>query len=249
MSAEYAVRPFIIHDQDRMMAQMFQWAHHASVQVRRLSTEGCRPRLPWAMALPALKADPSPILPILELLKSDESEDVRRSVANNLNDISKDNPQVVIDVLRRWQEINTDAIKQITHHALRTLIKAGHPDALELLGHDSQVEVVVRNLTVEPETVAVGGKLAFSFEIESTGPAEQNLVIDYLVYFMKANGKQAPKVFKLTKKKLAPGETVQINKRHSFAPITTRVYYPGEHAIAIQVNGTAFERRTFSLTV
>ena len=130
MSAEFAVRPFIVNDQARMMAQMFQWAHHASPAVRRLATEGCRPRLPWAMSLPALKADPSPILPILDALKADSSEDVRRSVANNLNDISKDHPDMVIDVLRRWQTEPSPEIQKIVNHALRTLIKAGHPDAL-----------------------------------------------------------------------------------------------------------------------
>ncbi|MBZ0310407.1 MAG: DNA alkylation repair protein, partial [Anaerolineae bacterium] len=133
-SAEYAVRPFILREPERMMQQMKAWAQHKSPHVRRLASEGCRPRLPWAMALPIFKRDPAPILPILELLKNDESEYVRRSVSNNLNDISKDNPQVVIETVRRWQQDDSPEMQKLIHHALRTLVKAGHPDALALLG-------------------------------------------------------------------------------------------------------------------
>jgi hypothetical protein len=213
--------------------------------VRRLSSEGCRPRLPWAVSLPALKADPSPILPILEQLKFDESEDVRRSVANNLNDIAKDNPQVTLDVLRRWQTHDTPEMQWIVQHALRTLVKAGDPAALSILGYGSQPEIVVRNLAVEPETVAIGGKMTFSFDIESTGHTPQELMIDYVMHLVRAKGKQTPKVFKLTKKTLAPGETLHITKWYSFAPLSTRKYYPGEHAVEIQINGALFGRKEF----
>jgi 3-methyladenine DNA glycosylase AlkC len=247
MSAEYAVRPFIVRDQDRMMAQMLAWAHHASASVRRLATEGCRPRLPWAMALPALKADPAPILPILDALKADPSEDVRRSVANNLNDISKDNPDVVLDVLRRWQADPTPEMQKIINHALRTLIKAGHPGALDLLGFSAGADVAVRNLTVEPAAISVGDAITFAFEIESTADAPQDLVIDYVVHLVRARGKTSPKVFKLTKRTIAPGETIRLSKKHSFAAITTRRYYPGEHAVQIQINGAPFERQPFDL--
>jgi 3-methyladenine DNA glycosylase AlkC len=248
MSAEYGVRPFIVRDQTRMMAQMEAWAHHPSAAVRRLASEGCRPRLPWGIRLPALIADPSPILPILDALKCDPSEDVRRSVANNLNDISKDNPDVVIDVLRRWQADPSPEIQKIVNHALRTLVKAGHPEALALLGYRAGAEVVVRDLSIEPETIAIGDNVTFSFEIESTASAPQDLVIDYVVHLVRAKGKTTPKVFKLTKRTIAPGETVRIRKKHSFAPVTTRRYYPGQHAVEVQINGAPFQRRTFWLT-
>ncbi len=248
VSAEFAVRPFIVRDQDRMMAQMFQWAQHEDERVRRLATEGCRPRLPWGIALHALQADPSPILPILEQLKQDESESVRRSVANNLNDISKDNPGVVIDVLRRWQAHDTQEIRQITSHALRTLLKAGHPDALELLGYPSAPAIAVRNLIVEPQTIPMGGSVTFSFDVESLGEGPQSLMIDFVVHLMRANGKQTPKVFKLSKKTIQPGEVLHIAKKFSFAPVTTRKYYPGEHAIAPKINGQVFERIEFVLS-
>jgi 3-methyladenine DNA glycosylase AlkC len=247
MSAEYAVRPYIIRDQARMMAQMLAWAHHANDSVRRLASEGCRPRLPWGMSLPALKADPAPILPILDVLKDDPSEDVRRSVANNLNDISKDNPDVVLDVLRRWQADPTPEMQKIINHALRTLVKAGHPGALDLLGFSTGAEIAVRNLTVEPTAISVGEAITFAFEIESTADAPQDLVIDYVVHLVRARGKTSPKVFKLTKRTIAPGETIRITRKHSFAPITTRRYYPGEHAVEIQINGAPFKRQSFDL--
>ena len=246
-SAEFAVRPFILEDQERMMAQMLEWAEHESHHVRRLSSEGCRPRLPWAMALPPLKADPSPILPILEKLKSDEAESVRRSVANNLNDVSKDNPGVVVDLLRRWQSHDTGEMRWIINHALRTLVKAGDPDALDLLGYPSETAILVRNLIVKPNTISIGEKITFSFEIESTGEAAQKLMVDYVMHLVRAKGKRTPKVFKLTKKTIAAGERLQITKRHSFQPVTTRRYYPGQHAVEIQINGKLYERKEFKV--
>lgn len=250
-SAEFAIRPFIVRFPERTMAQMLVWTEHEHPEVRRLATEGCRPRLPWGIALPALKADPSPILPILEGLKEDESESVRRSVANNLNDISKDHPEVVIEVLRRWQAGETDGdqnkVRWITGHALRALLKAGQPEALELLGYPRDPAIQVRHVRVDPEMVPMGGKVTLSFDIESTSDQPQNLMVDYVVYSMKANGTLTPKVWKLTKKTLQPGQVLQVTKAHSFAPVTTRRYYPGEHAIQPQINGRRFERVPFVL--
>jgi 3-methyladenine DNA glycosylase AlkC len=256
ISAEFAIRPFIVRDQDRTMAQMLRWSGHEHPEVRRLASEGSRPRLPWGMALPALKADPSPILPILEQLKGDEAETVRRSVANNLNDISKDNPAVVVDVLRRWQaEAADDArsevsakIQWIISHALRTLLKQGRPEALELLGYASAPAIAVHNLAVEPEVVPMGGKVTLSFDVESLSDRPQNLMIDYVVHYVKANGSLSPKVWKLSKKTLQPRAMLHVARKHSFAPVTTRKYYPGEHAVEPQINGQLFERASFLLS-
>jgi 3-methyladenine DNA glycosylase AlkC len=245
-SAEFAVRPFILHDPERMLATMLEWSQHENPAVRRLASEGCRPRLPWGIALPNLKADPSPILPILEQLKADESEFVRRSVANNLNDISKDNPTVVVALLRRWWEHHTPEMRWIINHALRTLIKAGHPGALELLGYGTP-EVAVANLVLEPNPVKLGDKLTLAFSIEAQGAEAQELMIDYVVHLLRANGKHNAKVFKLARRTLAPGETIDITRKHSFAPVTTRKYYPGEHALEIQINGQRFAHQTFDL--
>ncbi|NUM43255.1 MAG: DNA alkylation repair protein [Anaerolineales bacterium] len=246
MSAEFAIRPFLLRDLDRTMAQMLAWAHHPHEDVRRLATEGCRPRLPWGMAIPALKADPARILPILEILKDDPSETVRRSVANNLNDISKDHPALVVSTLQRWQT-DREEIRALTRHALRTLIKQGDPGALALLGHADEVAVAVQNLRVSPVQVPLEGKVTFSFEIVSLANVAQDLIIDYVVYLQRANGKQTPKVFKLSKRTLQPGETIQFTRTHSFRPITTRRYYPGPHAIEPQVNGKTFGRVEFAL--
>ncbi len=248
MSAEFAIRPFIHRYPDPTMQQMLAWSRHEHPGVRRLASEGCRPRLPWGMGLPALKADPSPILPILEQLKSDESESVRRSVANNLNDISKDNPDVVITTLQNWQADDSDEIRQITSHALRTLIKQGHPAALELLGYPSGAAIKIRNFVIEPEIVPFNSNLTVSFEIASESDEPQNLMIDYVVHLLRANGQHTPKVFKLAKKTIQPGETLTINKNHSFAPVTTRTYYPGEHAIELKINGQLFSRTAFILS-
>jgi len=134
---------------------------------------------------------------------------VRNSVANSLNDISKDNPGVVLDLLHRWQTDATDDVRWITGHALRTLVKQGHPGALALLGYPSDAEIAVHNLTVEPTAIAVGDKVTLSFDVESRADEPLNLMVDYVVYHMRANGTQSPKVFKLTKKVIEPGEVLQ----------------------------------------
>ena len=238
ISAEFAVRPFCVRYPERLMAHMLDWAGHPSPQVRRLASEGCRPRLPWGMALPALKKDPAPILPILNWLRDDPSEDVRRSVANNLNDIAKDNPAFVIETLRRWRdEGDSPALQALTRHALRTLIKAGHPGALALLGLGAAPAVEVRKLSVSPAIIPEGGAVTFTFEVASLADEPQTLVIDYVMHLVRARGKTSEKVFKLAKRSLAPGAVVSITRRHSFAPVTTRRYYPGRHAIQIKING------------
>lgn len=247
ISSEFAVRPFILKDPPRMMAQMRQWADHTNEHVRRLASEGCRPLLPWGMNLPLFQADPTPILPILDALKQDPSEYVRRSVANNLNDIAKNNPQVVLDVLRPWQAIDTPEMRALTSHALRTLVKQGDRAALALLGYGEDAAVEVRNLTVTPAVVPEGGDLVFSFDVVSTGDAPQPLMIDYIVHLMRANGQQTPKVFKLAKRTLAPGETLSLSRKFSFRPISTRRYYPGAHAIEIQINGAPAGKQVFEV--
>ena len=172
---------------------------------------------------------------------------MRRSVANNLNDISKDHPDVVLDLLRGWQADATDETSWIAGHALRTLLKQGHPEALALLGYGSADQVAVHNLTVEPHRVRIGDRMTLSFDIESLADEPLNLMIDYVVYHMRANGRLSPKVFKLSKKTIQPGEVLPIVKRHSFAPVTTRKYYPGAQAIEPKINGKLCGRAEFEL--
>ena len=246
-SGEFAVRPFIEQDEERMMAQMLDWTAHDSHHVRRLASEGCRPRLPWAMSLPKFKKDPSPILPILEALKDDKTDYVRRSVGNNLNDIAKDHPQVVIDTLTAWQSNPTYEIRWITSHGLRTLAKDGNADALALLGFDPP-QVSINNFTVEPGSIAMGEEITLAFDLQADSKTDQRLMVDYIMHFVRAKGKMGRKVFKLNKMTLSANETVPISTKYSFKPISTRRYYPGTHAVEIQVNGKIVARETFELT-
>lgn len=245
-SGEFAVRSFILQDSERMMAQMRQWAQHNSHHVRRLASEGCRPRLPWAMALPHFKSDPTPILPILDMLRADESEYVRRSVANNLNDISKDNPHVVIETIAQWQQNTTKETEWVINHALRTLVKAGNAQALALLGY-GEMGVSIENFEIQPAAINMGDEIQFAFDLTSQSDTPQSLMMDYVLHFVRANGKSSAKVFKLRKVELLPQETLSIRKSHSFRPITTRRYYAGVHQLEIQVNGKRIARQEFVL--
>lgn len=236
-SAEGAIRAFILKDSERTLAILSEWAEDENPHVRRLVTEGTRPRLPWTMQLKPFIDDPRPVLTLLEKLKTDPVLMVRRSVANNLNDIAKDNPDLVVHTLRRWKTINDEGTQWLIRHAARTLVKQGNQEALAVLGFDLKPGIAVSKFRLAPSTVNMGAEIAFSFEIKSTAKRKQNLVIDYVIHHVKANGKLAPKVFKLTNRKLMAGETIQIAKRHSFRPIRTRNYYAGEHRIAIQING------------
>ncbi len=246
-SAEFAIRPFITQHTKLTLQSMEHWCTDPDEHVRRLVSEGSRPRLPWGPRLPQFIADPSPVLRLLEKLKDDESESVRRSVANNLNDTSKDHPEVVIDLCRRWQQNATAKRQWIIRHATRTLVKAGHPDVFGLLGYTGEPKLDFHSLEVSPKAISLGESIEFMFQLQSTNSNPQTIVIDYAVHHMKANGKTSPKVFKLKTLKLAPGETVTLTKRHAIKAITTRAYYPGEHAIEILINGTTFGRADFTL--
>ncbi|NQZ13142.1 MAG: DNA alkylation repair protein [Algicola sp.] len=243
-SAEFAVRPFIKRYPERMMAQMLEWAGSDNYHIRRLATEGCRPRLPWAMALPDFKKDPQLVLKILEKLKLDDSEYVRRSVANNLNDISKDNPELLIKLAGEWhgQHPHTD---RIVKHACRTLLKQGEARVLALFGFMAPEHVKVEAFELQ-KTVKMGETLAYSFELSAGNEPLGRLRIEYAVDFMKSNGKQARKVFKVAESDYQQS-TKQVSKRYSFKPISTRKYYPGAHGLAVIVNGHELARGSFEL--
>jgi 3-methyladenine DNA glycosylase AlkC len=219
------------------------WAEDKDAKVRRLASEGCRPRLPWAMALPKFKKDPSPILPILEKLKDDASEDVRRSVANNLNDISKDNPDLTLEICEKWsgQSENTD---KIVKHACRTLLKAGNKRALAIFGYSDPSSIGVDNLSLDKKNLKIGDDLTFSFDI--TVATKSKVRLEYAVYFVKAKGKISKKVFKISEKDYGPG-TYSISRKQAFQEQTTRKHYPGTHRIAIIVNGEEKARTSFEL--
>ncbi|MCP4137936.1 MAG: DNA alkylation repair protein [bacterium] len=245
-SSEFAIRPFLARDPERIMAHMREWAEDAAENVRRFASEGCRPRLPWAMALPAFKKDPGLILPVLEKLKDDESEFVRRSVANNLNDISKDNPEVVLGICEQWYG-NSPRTDWIVKHACRSLLKAGNIRALRLFGFSDPSNLVVNELKLEKKTVLIGNDLQFSFELSVHGQKESKVRLEYRIDFVKKNGKQSGKIFQISEKTYKPG-TYSFSKKHSFANLSTRKHYEGIHAIAIIVNGVQMKNEDFTVS-
>ncbi|AWZ09596.1 MULTISPECIES: DNA alkylation repair protein [unclassified Streptomyces] len=247
LTAESAVRPFLRADPGRALAVITGWTADPDPHVRRLASEGTRPRLPWAPHLPAFIADPRPAVPVLDALRRDESEYVRRSVANHLNDISRDHPGLAVDIAAGWRADPAPTTDRVVRHGLRTLIKAGHPGALTLLGHDPDAPVTVGGPVVTTPRVAVGSYLVFDYAVTHTGALPAELVIDYVVHHVKANGTRTPKVFKLTTRRMAPGETLTGTKRHSFKPITTRRYHSGEHLVQLQVNGRVRGEAGFAL--
>lgn len=245
VSCEYAVRPFLLQYEDKMLKQMTEWSLHKNHKVRRLSTEGARPRLPWAMAIPALKKDPQPVLAILENLKNDPSEWVRRSVANNLNDISRDHPGVVLEIARKWKGISkeTDAIIK---HGCRTLLKQGHAEILQYYGLSS-AQVELSNFKILTPKVKIGGALEFSFSIRNTSAAEQKVRLEYAVYYMKSNGQLSKKVFKISERIYQPGEEAAVIRKQKFVLITTRTFYAGKHKMSVIINGQEKETGDFIL--
>ena len=247
-SAEFAIRPFLDQHTVLTLVTLRQWARDPNPQVRRLVSEGSRPRLPWGTRLQRFVRDPSPVLALLELLKEDNVLYVRRSVANNLNDIAKDHPDRVVETLRRWRTNKHPGTQWLVKHALRTLLKQGHPKALALLGYPTDVKIAVRSLHLTPARIKTGDAITFRFTVASVADRTQKLMIDYAIHYRKANGTTSPKVFKLTTLNLPGYASKDIEKTHSFKAIGIRPYYPGEHAVELLINGRAFGKKTFTLT-
>lgn len=245
-SCEFAVRPYLLRHPDAMLAKMLEWSEHPQAMVRRLASEGSRPRLPWGLGVPYLKTDPRPTLPILENLKTDASETVRRSVANHLNDISKDHPELVMDIAERWMG-SSEATDRLVRHACRGLLKQSHPRALTLfgLGHADKIELI--NFKLLGTSVSIGEYLEFDIELIHHHHEPLTIRLEYAIYYLKANGSHSKKVFKISEKTYTADEAHLISRRQSFKPITTRVYYPGLHRIAVIANGREYEQHEFTL--
>jgi len=245
-SCEFAVRPFIIKYPKRMMKQMQVWSKHENHDVRRFATEGCRPRLPWAMALPLLKSNPESILPVLEYLKNDTSEYVRKSVANNLNDISKDNPDVVIKLIKEWQG-KTENTDWVIKHGSRTLLKQGNSEVMKIFGFGSIKDIKIENIKILTPVVKIGNALEFVFELHNNMKSKSKLRLEYGLYYQKANGSLSKKVYKISEKDYPGNSTTTINRKQSFKLITTRKLHTGLHQLSIIVNGNEFEKLDFEL--
>ncbi|HFL2408479.1 TPA: DNA alkylation repair protein [Clostridioides difficile] len=245
-SSEFAVRAFIIKDEERMMAQMRKWSKHKSEHVRRLASEGCRPQLPWGQAISKFKKDPTPVLPILEQLKTDTSTYVQKSVANNLNDISKTHPDLVISIAKDWYGKNKST-NWIVKHGCRTLLKKGNRDVLALFGYDDTTSINIQDLTLETTSISIGEDLTFSFNILAKKATKTRL--EYGIDYMKSNGKRNRKIFKISEVSLKENEKKSYMKKHSFADVSVRKHYPGIHSIAIIINGIEKDKLDFELGI
>jgi len=245
-SAEFAIRPFIEQHYELTFEYLHNWCESEDLHQRRLASEGTRPRLPWGQQLPQFINDPQPILPLLEKLKADPEDYVRRSVANNLNDISKEHPHTVLDTCQRWLTESSKETQWIVRHATRTLVKRDVPEVFALLGYTAKPQLEI-DLTLDSNTLKLGENLNFQIQLKSVAPQPQKLLIDYAIHFMKANGQQSAKVFKLKTLVLAEGETLTLKKAHRFVPLSTRRYYPGEHKVEVKINGLSFAEATFNL--
>lgn len=247
-SAEFAIRHFLVSHPEVTLEALTSWIGDPNYHVRRLVSEGSRPRLPWGMRLSAFVSDPAPLVPLLEGLKDDSEEYVRRSVANNLNDIAKDHPDLVAELARRWMKGADEDRKKLVRHACRSLVKEGHKGALMALGF-GEPEVCLESFRVLTPQVVLGQALEFEAAITSTGKQSQNLMIDFAIHHQKANGTTSPKVFKWQSFALAGGAGKIARKRHAIKPITTRKYYPGQHSVELFANGRSLGILDFELVI
>ena len=235
-TAEFSIRAYIDRYPEATLARLRVWAGDDNVHVRRLVSEGTRPRLPWAPRLRRFQEDPMPVLKLLEMLKDDDEEYVRRSVANNLNDISKDHPDIAVETAARWwsDDANTG---RLVRHGLRTLIKSGEPGALAVLGYVPDSPVQLGSLVVEPAEASIGESVRFTIEIENPSSDSARVLADLVVHFVKANGTRTPKVFKGAELLIPAGDTARVSKLVSLAQHSTRTHYPGFHLAEVQING------------
>lgn len=248
-SSEGPIREFIIHQTAETLKTFDQWVHHENVHVRRLVSESLRPRLPWTQKIQRFIDSPEEIFPYLEQLKDDAHLYVRRSVANNLNDITKDHPERVCELLQNWVEPQNPQRTWLIKHALRTLIKKGHPQALELIGISSNVQIKSPTLNLGRTQIQLGESLSFELTLESLSNQAQELLIDFIIHHQKANGTLSPKVFKWTQKTLPAKGQLSLKKSHPIKKISTRQYYEGQHQIEIQINGRSFAQSIFHLSI
>lgn len=245
-SSEFAIRPFLINEPEKTTKYLLSITNHKNDNVRRYATEGCRPTHPWGIDLPRFKKDPQMILPILESLKNDESEFVRRSVANNLNAISKNHPDLIIDITKQWmgQSLNTD---NLLKHACRTLLKKGNREVMEMFGFNISEDILIKDFSIDTDSIKLGDRMPFSFNLLIKGEKELLVRIEYAIYFMKKNGSKSRKVLKVTEKVFEPGLYPFKRKGYEFIDRTTKTLYKGEHNIAIIVNGVEKENLSFEL--
>jgi 3-methyladenine DNA glycosylase AlkC len=246
-TAEFSIRAYLERYPDETLGRLRVWAADDNAHVRRLVSEGTRPRLPWAPRLRRFQEDPKPVIELLDLLKDDEAEYVRRSVANNLNDISKDHPGIAVATAATWWSQDPER-RRMVRHGLRTLIKGGNPDALAVLGYVADSPVRVRVCTIEPAEVPVGGAVRITADVENPSGEQAESLIDLIVHFVKANGATSPKVFRGGERSIPPRGVSRVTKKVSVAQHSTRTHYPGVHRVEVQINGVVYPGGEFAIT-
>ena len=246
-SAEFSIRFFIERHPQATLARLRQWASDPNHHVRRLVSEGTRPRLPWAQRLRAFQRDPAPVLALLELLKDDPSLYVRRSVANNLNDIGKDHPALLTETAQRWLQGASAERQWLVRHALRSAVKRGEAGALQTLGFGEPPQVSLSQVQLNPQQARIGGKIGIGLRLHNHTASPQALMVDLRIGYIKANGAASPKVFKLKALQLAPGAAAELQKQISLADMTTRKHYPGQHQVELLLNGQPMPLGSFQL--
>ena len=246
-TSEFAIRTFLVNFPNSTLKVLHEWAYDQNPNVRRLASEGCRPRLPWAKEIKAFKKNPYPCIELLQILRNDDSKYVQKSVANHMNDISKDNPEIALKVLTQWKKENNPNTNWIVKHALRNELKKGTLEALRIQGYSLLPQIKISTFLFNQKKVKIGDSLKFSFFITNSGENTEKLLINYICFFMKSNGNAAPKTFKIGVKKLKNGESIAIGKTHSFKPLSTRKLYNGKHKIALFVNGKIVGEKSFEL--
>lgn len=245
-TSEFAIRPFIESYPEKTIEQLIKWSTHENHHVRRLASEGSRPKLPWASPLREFIKDPTPVLPILENLKGDETEYVRKSVANHLNDISKTQPELVLKLAKKWVGAtkNTD---WIVKHGLRTLLKKGDKKALAIFKLDDASGLMIKNLSFKEDSIKIGDDLFFSFDINNETNQERSIRLEYKIAYVKANGTSSKKVFQISEFTLGKKESKDFTRKQRFTDFTTRKHYPGIHEVFIVVNGEEKCKNSFTL--
>lgn len=250
-TAEFSLRAFVEHDLHKTLTYLDAWIKDPSPHVRRLVSEGTRPRLPWAARLRVLQRDPSPMLPLLERLRDDPDLYVRRSVANHLNDIGKDHPALLLQIARDWlknpPKQHAESRRWLITHALRSAVKRADPAALDILGFGAAPKISIQNIQIAPARLHIGSSVKVAFEVVNTSTKAQQILADCRVHFMKANGKTSPKVFKLKTSELAPSASVRFQRTISLANLTTRKPYPGSHTVEAIINGITYPLGEFEV--
>ena len=246
ISCEFAIRPFIERHEKGSMQKIHSWTSHSDEHVRRLASEGIRPKLPWASELKKFRQDPKPIIEVLHKLKNDESEYVRRSVANNLNDVSKDHPELLIEILKAWKGANENTDK-LLKHASRTLLKQGHTEVMKIFDYGDKEVISIEDFDLKKNKIQFPGVLEFYCCIKNNKKIAINTRLEYGIYFRKANGSLSKKVFKISERKLNGLEEQKIEKKHSLVSISTRKYHEGIHGVSIIINGFEGPIKEFNL--